>query len=57
MTLLVAPIAGFYAPTPDNPGTTQIRLALVCPDEELQYIPQLLVTLYKHYVQHVSKST
>lgn len=50
MTLLVAPMAGFYAAGLNNPGLTQIRLAMVCSDWELTVLPELLVGLYREYL-------
>lgn len=61
-TLLVSPMAGFYDSVnyvqPDgsntNPGQTQIRLAVVCPDAELAVLPELLVKLYHQYLSQSS---
>lgn len=61
-TLLLAPMAGFYDSNnyiqPDgsntNPGQMQIRLAVVCPDAELEVLPQLLVDLYRQYLAQLS---
>jgi len=51
MTLLVAPMAGFYNPKPGepNPGLTQMRIAYVLPPEEMKLVPELFATLFKEY--------
>ena len=51
MTLLVAPMAGFYNMKPDepNPGLTQMRIAYVLPPEEMKIVPELFARLFKQY--------
>ncbi|MBS3158362.1 pyridoxal phosphate-dependent aminotransferase [Candidatus Woesearchaeota archaeon] len=51
LTLLVAPMAGFYKTNTgeDNPGTTQMRIALVAPEKEMLLVPRLFAELFKQY--------
>ncbi len=51
LTLLVAPMAGFYYCTQDqeNPGVTQMRIALVAPENEILLVPRLFAELFKQY--------
>ncbi|MFH1012317.1 MAG: aminotransferase class I/II-fold pyridoxal phosphate-dependent enzyme [Candidatus Peregrinibacteria bacterium] len=50
-TLLTAPMAGFYGTKPGqpNPGLTQMRIAHVCPPEEMALVPQLFAELLKQF--------
>lgn len=54
MTLLVAPMGGFYNVNPHekNPGDTQMRLAYVLPPEEMALVPELFAALFKSYLLH-----
>jgi len=51
MTLLVAPMDGFYNPKPgeENPGKTQMRIAYVVSPDEMKLVPELFTTLFKEY--------
>lgn len=51
MTLLVAPMAGFYSVKAgeENPGTKQMRIAYVLPPEEMMLVPELFARLFKEY--------
>jgi aspartate aminotransferase len=51
MTLLTAPMAGFYTTRPgvDNPGRTQMRIAYVEPPERMLLVPDLLAGLLQRY--------
>ncbi len=51
LTLLVAPMAGFYS-VPDgapNPGRTQMRIAYVESPERMALVPRLLGRLFRQY--------
>jgi aspartate aminotransferase len=51
LTLLVAPMAGFYS-TPEgepNPGRTQMRIAYIERPENMRLVPQLLAELLDQY--------
>jgi aspartate aminotransferase len=52
MTLLTAPMAGFYscAPGEENPGRTQMRIAYVQTPEHMRLVPGLLAGLLKQYL-------
>lgn len=51
LTLLTAPMAGFYNLPPDqpNPGRTQMRIAYVCPPDEMKLVPELFEKLFKAF--------
>jgi len=51
MTLLVAPMAGFYdcAIGEKNPGKTQMRIAYVQSEADMKLVPQLFCKLFKKY--------
>jgi aspartate aminotransferase len=51
MTLLVAPMAGFYGVKEgeENPGTTQMRIAYVASPEEMRQVPRLFSELLRQY--------
>lgn len=51
MTLLVAPMSGFYdvKEGKPNPGKTQMRIAYVETPENMQKVPELFVELLKQY--------
>jgi len=51
MTLLVSPMAGFYnvKEGEKNPGTTQMRVACVAPEKEMELVPKLFVELFRKY--------
>jgi aspartate aminotransferase len=51
MTLFTAPMAGFYnhVSKEKNPGVTQIRIAYVCPPEEMKLVPELFEKLFRDY--------
>lgn len=53
LTLLVAPMAGFYS-LPDgapNPGRTQMRIAYVESPERMAQVPELFTELLKQYLK------
>ena len=52
LTLLTAPMAGFYsmAPGVPNPGRTQMRIAYVESPERMKLVPQLLAGLLEQYL-------
>ncbi len=51
LTLLVAPMSGFYdAPSADNPGRTQMRIAYVEPAERMRLVPALFRQLLERYL-------
>jgi len=52
LTLLTAPMAGFYSVPPGapNPGRTQLRLAYVLPPDQMRLAPQLLAGLLEAYL-------
>jgi aspartate aminotransferase len=52
MTLLTAPMAGFYAvgKGEPNPGTSQMRIAYVESPEKMSLVPRLLAGLLKEYL-------
>jgi aspartate aminotransferase len=51
MTLLTAPMAGFYsvAAGEPNPGVTQMRIAYVEPPERMALVPRLFAELFRQY--------
>lgn len=51
MTLLVAPMDGFYSSKKDggNPGLTQMRIAYVARPDEMKQVPTLFAALFKTY--------
>lgn len=51
LTLLVAPMAGFYSPAAGqpNPGRTQMRVAYVEPPERMALVPGLFAELFRMY--------
>ena len=51
MTLLVAPMDGFYniKKGEENPGKTQMRIAYVCPPDEMALVPELFEKLFEEY--------
>jgi aspartate aminotransferase len=53
MTLLTAPMAGFYsvAPGEPNPGRTQMRIAYVEPPKRMKLVPELLAGLLEQYLK------
>jgi aspartate aminotransferase len=59
MTLFTAPMAGFYnvAGKDTNPGKTQIRIAYVCPPEEMKLVPELFEKLFREYEGKRSNET
>ncbi|MEN8007940.1 MAG: aminotransferase class I/II-fold pyridoxal phosphate-dependent enzyme [Candidatus Krumholzibacteriota bacterium] len=52
LTLLTAPMAGFYSVDPGapNPGRTQMRIAYVESPERMKLVPELLAGLLKQYL-------
>jgi aspartate aminotransferase len=53
LTVLTAPMAGFYsvAPGRPNPGRTQLRVAYVVSPEEMAVIPPVLARLVQDYLE------
>jgi aspartate aminotransferase len=53
LTLLTAPMAGFYsvAPGAPNPGRTQMRIAYVETPARMRLVPELLAGLLEQYLQ------
>lgn len=53
LTLLVAPMSGFYSVRPGtpNPGRTQMRVAYVETPENMRLVPPLLAELLDRYLQ------
>lgn len=53
LTLLTAPMAGFYAAAPGapNPGRMQMRIAYVETPERMALVPRLLAELFQRYVE------
>lgn len=51
MTLLTAPMGGFYsvAPGAKNPGATQLRIAYVETPERMRQVPELFAALFRAY--------
>lgn len=51
LTLLVAPMAGFYnvAKGEQNPGRTQMRIAFVETPDKMKHVPELFVDLLKQF--------
>ncbi len=49
MTLLVAPMAGFYCAESNNPGHTQMRVAYVEPPAEMELVPKLFTELFRQF--------
>ena len=51
MTLLVSPMSGFYNTKTGekNPGETQMRIACVLKEEEMNLVPTLFAELFKQY--------
>lgn len=55
LTLLVAPMAGFYDAPPDrNPGRTQMRVAYVETPERMARVPELFSALLTDYLRTVA---
>ena len=54
LTLLVAPMAGFYntGEGENNPGVSQVRIAHVQPPENMKIVPQLFSELLERYLKH-----
>jgi aspartate aminotransferase len=54
LTLLVAPMAGFYSigEGEKNPGTSQARIAHVQPPENMKLVPRLFSALFEQYLKH-----
>lgn len=52
LTLLTAPMGGFYATRPGEPnaGRTQMRVAYVEPPERMRIVPRLFAELFKQYL-------
>jgi aspartate aminotransferase len=52
LTLLTAPMAGFYSlpPGAPNPGRTQMRIAYIERPENMRLVPQLLAELLEQYL-------
>ena len=48
-TLLVSPMAGFYADEISNPGRTQMRIAYVEPPQQMALVPRLFSDLLQAY--------
>jgi aspartate aminotransferase len=53
MTLLAAPMSGFYQPQPGqpNPGKTQLRIAFVLDGQRMAYVPVLLKNLLRVFCE------
>ena len=53
LTLLTAPMAGFYSlpPGAPNPGRTQMRVAYIERPENMALVPELLAELLDQYLQ------
>jgi aspartate aminotransferase len=51
LTLLTAPMAGFYCPQPgtENPGRTQMRISYVETPEQMKLVPRLFTELFRQY--------
>lgn len=51
LTLLAAPMAGFYSAGPGtpNPGKTQMRISYVEPPERMALVPPLFAELFRQY--------
>jgi aspartate aminotransferase len=51
LTLLVAPMAGFYSvgAVEPNPGKTQMRIALVEPSDRMALVPTLFAELFRQF--------
>ncbi len=49
LTVLVAPMAGFYCAKTNNPGTTQMRIAYVESPEKMALVPELFTALFKKF--------
>ncbi len=49
LTLLTAPMRGFYADEKDNPGVTQMRIAFVESPERISLVPYLFTELFRSY--------
>jgi aspartate aminotransferase len=51
LTLLTAPMAGFYNPPAGepNPGLTQMRISYVEPPERMALVPRLFAELFRQY--------
>jgi aspartate aminotransferase len=51
LTLLTAPMAGFYTPPAGepNPGLTQMRIAYVEPPERMALVPRLFAELFRQF--------
>jgi aspartate aminotransferase len=59
LTLLVAPMGGFYNCAADqpNPGKTQLRIAYVEPPPQMQKVPRVLAELLRQYEEKRSEAT
>lgn len=53
LTLLVAPMAGFYSSKPGqtNPGKTQMRVAYIEEPGKMKLVPELFAGLLKQYLK------
>ena len=51
LTLLVAPMSGFYSPLKDeeNPGKTQMRIAYILSPEDMKLVPILFKELFEQF--------
>jgi len=49
MTLFTAPMAGFYNSKDNNPGRNQVRIAYVCPPDEMKFVPELFEKLFRDF--------
>ena len=51
LTLLVAPMGGFYTPTESevNPGKTQMRIAYILTPEQMKLVPILFKALFEQF--------
>jgi aspartate aminotransferase len=58
LTLLTAPMGGFYsvAPGAPNPGRTQMRIAYVETPERMQLVPRLFAPLLQQYESQRSRA-
>jgi len=50
LTLLVSPMWGFYnISSNSNPGSTQVRIACVEPEDKMKLVPKLFAELFRQY--------
>jgi aspartate aminotransferase len=51
LTLLVAPMTGFYSVTAgeENPGKTQMRIAYILSPEDMKLVPVLFKKLFEEF--------